>query len=61
MNTIIDYVLFTLVICGLLSLVVYAILTDIDERENYETYLVQINGKTYLAVKERQNEETQKG
>ena len=61
MNTIIDYVLFTLVICGLLSLVVYAILTDIDERENYETYLVQINGKTYLAVKERQNEENQKG
>lgn len=53
LTTIINFILFSLVIVLILSLFLYMIITIVDEDENYETYLLQINEKNYLLVKER--------
>lgn len=54
-TTIINLFLFSLVILLILSVFLYMIITIVDEDENYETYLLQINGKNYLLVKEREH------
>lgn len=38
-----------------ISLILYMIISIVDEDEKYETYLLQIKGKTYLLVKEREH------
>ena len=35
---------------------IYMIITIIDEDENYDTYLLRTNGKSYLVVKEKNTE-----
>lgn len=54
-TTIINLFLFSLVIVLILSVFLYMIITIVDEDENYETYLLQINVKNYLLVKEREH------
>ena len=46
-----DIILTTIVSLLLLSLFVYMIMTIVDEDENYETYLLQVDGEPYLVVK----------
>lgn len=55
LTTIINLFLFSLVIVLILSVFLYMIITIVDEDENYETYLLQINGKNHLLVKEREH------
>lgn len=40
---------------GFHRLGIYMIISIVDEDEKYETYLLQIKGKTYLLVKEREH------
>lgn len=35
---------------------IYMIITIIDEDENYDTYLLRVNNKSYLVVKEKKTE-----
>ena len=35
---------------------IYMIITIIDEDENYDTYLLRVNNKSYLVVKEKNTE-----
>lgn len=37
-----------------LSIFVYMAVSIIDEDEKYETYLLQVDGESYLVVKEKQ-------
>ena len=55
LTTIINFILFSLVIVLILLLFLYMIITIVDEDENYETYLLQINEKNYILVKEREH------
>lgn len=48
-----DIILTTIVSLLLLSLFVYMIMTIVDEDENYETYLLQVDGEPYLVVKKK--------
>ena len=52
---IINLFLFSLVILLIGLFFIYMIISIVDEDENYETYLLQINGKNYLLVKEREH------
>lgn len=48
-----DLILFVIVILLCLSPISYLIVEDDHEKENYECYLVNKNGKYYLLVKEK--------
>jgi hypothetical protein len=48
-----DLILFVIVILLCLSPIAYLIVEDAHEKENYECYLVNKNGKYYLLVKEK--------
>ena len=37
-----------------LAFFVYMVVSIVDEDENYETYLLQVDEKSYLVVKEKQ-------
>lgn len=49
-----DFVLFVLVFLLFLAFFVYMVVSIVDEDENYETYVAQIDGESYLLVKEKQ-------
>lgn len=55
LTMIINLFLFSLVILLIGLFFIYMIISNVDEDENYETYLLQINGKNYLLVKEREH------
>jgi len=55
LTMIINLFLFSLVILLIGLFFIYMIISIVDEDENYETYLLQINGKNYLLVKEREH------
>lgn len=50
-----NLMLFALVFLLFASLFVYMILSIVDEDENYEIDLLQVDGESYLVVKEKQN------
>lgn len=55
LTTIINLFLFSLVILLIGLFFIYMTISIVDEDENYETYLLQINGKNHLLVKEREH------
>ena len=55
LTMIINLFLFSLVILLIGLFFIYMIISIVDEDENYETYLLQINGKNYLLVKEKEH------
>jgi len=55
LTMIINLFLFSLVILLIGLFFIYMIIYIVDEDENYKTYLLQINGKNYLLVKEREH------
>lgn len=61
MDTLVHLVTNIILLLFILSLFlfpfIYMIITIVDEDENYDTYLLRVNNKSYLVVKEKQTEE----
>lgn len=61
MDTLVHLVTNLILLLFILSLFlfpfIYMVITIVDEDENYDTYLLRINNKSYLVVKEKQTEE----
>lgn len=55
MDAILSILAHLILIALVISLILYVIISIVDEDEKYETYLLQIKGKTYLLVKEREH------
>lgn len=55
MDVILSILAHLILIMLVISLILYMIISIVDEDEKYETYLLQIKGKTYLLVKEREH------
>ena len=55
MDAILSILAHLILIALVISLILYMIISIVDEDEKYETYLLQIKGKTYLLVKEREH------
>lgn len=55
MDVILSILAHLILIMLVISLILYMIISTVDEDEKYETYLLQIKGKTYLLVKEREH------
>lgn len=55
MDVILSILAHLILIMLVISLTLYMIISIVDEDEKYEIYLLQIKGKTYLLVKEREH------
>ena len=53
MGIILSILAYLILIALVISLILYMIISIVDEDEKYETYLLQIKDKTYLLVKEK--------